>query len=85
MYGIKTGYLLNQTDSIENNPYEKKDFWYKPDIENKIKTVFTFFKIGDHIILNENNEEYVIASIDKDSKKLFSWDAYLIEIKRIKE
>ena len=85
MYGIKTGYLLNKNDSIENNPSKNKNFWYKPDIDNKIRTIFTFFYIDDHIILNENNEEYVIASIDKDSKKLFGQDTYLIEIKHIEK
>ena len=85
MYGIKTGYLLNKNDSIENNPTKNKNFWYKPYIDNKIRTIFTFLYIEDHIILNENNEEYVIVNIEKVSDKMFGQDAYLIEIKRIKE
>ena len=85
MYGLKTGYLLNQNDSIENNPSINKDFWYKPDEDNKIRTIFAFFYIGDHIILKENNEEYAIVNIEKDSSKLFGQETYLIEIKRIKE
>lgn len=85
MYGLKTGYLLNKNGSIENNPTKNKNFWYKPDIDNKIRTIFAFFYIGDHIILKENNEEYVIVNIENVSDKMFGQDTYLIEIKRIEK
>lgn len=85
MFGIKHGYLLerkNKYESYLDGRIILQKFFYKSNVD--LSTAYTYFKIGDCIILSSDKnekQEYVIEKIEKHHDKFFGEDGVLITIR----